>query len=36
VTDFKGGDNFLFGGQLVASGHIQQELLEVIGMHWKG
>jgi myo-inositol-1(or 4)-monophosphatase len=35
VTDFKGGDNFVFGGQLVASGHIQQELLDVIGMHWK-
>ncbi len=36
VTDFKGGDNYLFGGQLVASGHIHREVLEVINMHWKG
>lgn len=36
VTDFKGGDNFLFGGEIVASGHTHQGLLEIIGSHWNG
>jgi myo-inositol-1(or 4)-monophosphatase len=35
VTDFQGGNNYLFGRQLIASGHIQQELLDIIGVHWK-
>lgn len=36
VTDFKGGNNYLFGGQLVASGYIQEQLLQVINTYWQG
>ena len=35
ITDFKGGDNFLFGGELCAtSGKIHDEILEVIQSRW--
>lgn len=34
VTDFSGNDNALFGRELVASGHIQIELLDIIAKHW--
>jgi len=35
VTDFQGGDNFLFGNQLCASNKwIHQEMLQVIQRHW--
>lgn len=35
ITDFKGGDNFLFGGELCAtSGKIHDEILEVIQTRW--
>ena len=34
VTDFSGNDNALFGRELVASGHIQIELLDIIVKHW--
>ena len=30
VTDFSGGDNYLFGGDIVAGGPVQPELLAVI------
>lgn len=30
VTDFGGGDNYLFGGDIVAGGPVHSELLEVI------
>jgi myo-inositol-1(or 4)-monophosphatase len=31
VTDFEGGDNYIFGGSLVSSNHhIHGEMLEVI------
>lgn len=30
VTDFQGGDNYLFGGDIVACAGAHQELLEVI------
>ena len=30
VTDFSGGDNYLFGGDVVAAGPVQPELLAVI------
>ena len=30
VTDFKGGDNYLFGGDIVAAAGAHQELVEVI------
>lgn len=36
VTDFKGGDNFLFGGELCASNtNIHSEMLNVIQENWK-
>jgi len=35
VTDFKGGNDFLFGKEIIAAGKIHQEMLEVIGKNWK-
>ncbi len=35
VTDFQGGNNFIFGRELVASCHIQDEMLSVIQKYWK-
>jgi myo-inositol-1(or 4)-monophosphatase len=35
VTDFRGGDNFLFGGEIVASGHIHPEMLKTIQEFWR-
>ncbi|MDV3307387.1 MAG: inositol monophosphatase [Cyclobacteriaceae bacterium] len=35
VTDFRGGNNFLHGGELCASnGKIHAEMLEVVQKHW--
>jgi myo-inositol-1(or 4)-monophosphatase len=34
VTDFSGGDNFLFGGELCAAGYVHEEMLKVIGDRW--
>jgi myo-inositol-1(or 4)-monophosphatase len=35
VTDFKGGNNFLFGGELCAgNGHMHAEMLELINSRW--
>jgi myo-inositol-1(or 4)-monophosphatase len=34
VTDFKGGDNFLFGGELCAAGNVHPEMLKVIEDRW--
>lgn len=34
VTDFRGGNNFLFGGELCASGHIHAEMIEIIKEKW--
>ena len=34
VTDFKGGDNFLFGREIVAAGPVHSELLAVIQRSW--
>jgi myo-inositol-1(or 4)-monophosphatase len=34
VTDFSGGDNFLFGGELCAAGHVHEEMLKVIRDKW--
>ena len=34
VTDFKGGDDFLFGREIVAGGAVQGQLLDVIRQHW--
>ena len=34
VTDFKGGDNFLYGGELCAAGNIHREMLAIIQEKW--
>jgi myo-inositol-1(or 4)-monophosphatase len=34
VTDFSGGDNFLFGGELCAGGGVHAEMLKVIQEKW--
>lgn len=34
VTDFRGGNDFLYGGELCASGHIHAEMLAIIQAHW--
>lgn len=34
VTDFKGGDNFLFGREMVAGGGVHHKLLSVIQQYW--
>ena len=35
VTDFRGGNEYLFGREIVASGRIQAEMLQVIQEHWE-
>jgi myo-inositol-1(or 4)-monophosphatase len=35
VTDFKGGNNFLFGGELCAGCAIQPEMLAIIRKEWE-
>ncbi|MGE0770908.1 MAG: inositol monophosphatase family protein [Cyclobacteriaceae bacterium] len=34
VSDFKGGDNYLFGGQIIAGGGVQPEMVNVIKPRW--
>jgi myo-inositol-1(or 4)-monophosphatase len=34
VTDFTGGNNYLFGGELVAGGYTQSDLLKVVKENW--
>lgn len=34
VTDFKGGDNYLHGGELIAAGAVHQDMLDVINSYW--
>lgn len=34
VTDFKGGNDCLFGGELVAGGYTQSDLLKVVKENW--
>ncbi len=35
VTDFSGGDNFLFGGELVAGCDVHSQMLDIINTSWK-
>jgi myo-inositol-1(or 4)-monophosphatase len=35
VSDFKGGDDFIFGRELIAACGAFYELKEVIRKHWK-
>lgn len=34
VTDFTGGNDFLFGKQMLCGGNVHEELLEIIKKHW--
>lgn len=34
VTDFKGGDNFLHGGELIAGGAVHADMLKIINSYW--
>ncbi len=34
VTDFRGTNNFLYGGEICAAGEIQSEMVEIIKQHW--
>ncbi len=34
VTDFQGGENYLFGREIVAAGAVHPELLQVVKNHW--
>ncbi len=34
VSDFKGGNNFLYGGELCATGNIHEQMLQVIQEKW--
>jgi myo-inositol-1(or 4)-monophosphatase len=34
VSTFKGTEDYVFGREIVASGNIQGQMLEVIGQHW--
>ena len=34
VTDFSGGDNFLYGGELIAAGGVHSQMQEVIQSRW--
>lgn len=36
VTDFKNGDNYIFGGELLAANAIHGEALAVINKNWEG
>ena len=36
VTDFTGGDTFLFGVELLATGAVHGQMQEVINEHWTG
>ncbi len=35
VTDFKGGNDFLFGREIIAGNSVQPEMLKTIQKHWK-
>lgn len=35
VTDYKGGDNYLFGNEIIAGTHVQPEMLKVITKYWE-
>jgi myo-inositol-1(or 4)-monophosphatase len=35
ICDYKGGNNYLYGAELLATGRIEAPMLEVIQEHWK-
>ena len=34
VTDYKGGDEYLFSNEIIAGTHVQPEMLKVISGFW--
>ena len=34
VTDFQGGNNYLFGGEIIAANEVHSDVLEIIQTHW--
>ncbi|MCG8386663.1 MAG: inositol monophosphatase, partial [Cytophagales bacterium] len=34
VTDFKGGENYTFGREIIAGGPAQSQMVEVIQQYW--
>jgi len=36
VTDYQGGDNYLFGNEIIAGTAVQPEMLKVITKYWEG
>ena len=36
ITDYKGGDNYIFGYEIIAGCNIQSEMYKVISKYWKG
>jgi myo-inositol-1(or 4)-monophosphatase len=34
VTDFRGTDNYLHGGELIAGGPVHSEMLQIIKKMW--
>jgi len=36
VTDFKGGDNYIYGKELIAGTYVQPEMLNIINHYWYG
>jgi len=34
VTDFKGGDDFIFGKEIIASGKIHHQMIDIIKKYW--
>ncbi|MEM8568643.1 MAG: inositol monophosphatase family protein, partial [Bacteroidota bacterium] len=36
VTDFSGSHDYIFGRQIIAGGHVQPQMLELIKRIWYG
>ncbi|MCK5209478.1 MAG: inositol monophosphatase, partial [Cyclobacteriaceae bacterium] len=36
ITDYKGGDNYIFGNEIIAGCAVQPEMYKVITTHWEG
>ena len=34
ITDFQGGDNYIFGREIIAANKVHSRVLEIIQTHW--
>jgi myo-inositol-1(or 4)-monophosphatase len=34
VTDFRGGNNYIFGREIVAANSVHSDVLDIIGRYW--